>query len=314
MANEPIVWKSKILLVKTEADYGVDSGPTGALNAILATDVQLQPMEGEDVARNLELPWMGAQSTKKVALRAVLTFTVELAGSGTAGTPPAWGPIIRACGAAQIVTANTSVEYSPVTTGHESVVMHFWIGPSRHIFLGSRGTAVLSVNANGIPVIRFTMTGLFTLPADQARPVVDLSNFKEPEVATKKNTPGFTIGGLPFILRSYELNLGNQVEPRMLIGVERVVIVDKAETMQCTVEAVPYATYNPYAIALNNTLQSVVLQHGIIAGRKATITTPQAEQDRPGGLQNAQNVVEWQLGFKPLPSGTGNDQWKISLT
>lgn len=311
---DPIAWKSKILLVKTEADYGVDSGPTGALNAILATDVQLQPMEGEDVARNLELPWMGAQSTKKVALRAVLTFTVELVGSGTPGTPPAWGPVIRALGAAQVVTANTSVEYAPVSGGHESVVMHFWIGPSRHIFLGSRGTGVASINANGIPVMRYTMTGLFTLPADQARPVIDLSNFQEPEVATKKNTPVFTIGGSPFVLRSYELNLGNDVQPRMLIGTERVVIVDRAETMQATVEAVPYATYNPYAVALNNTRQAVVLQHGIIAGRKVTITTPQAEQDRPGGLQNNQNVVEWQLGFRPLPSGAGNDQWKISLT
>lgn len=89
---DPINWKSKTLLIKPEgATYGVDPVPTGAANAILATDVQLQPMEGEDVSRNLELPWMAAQSTKNVALRAVLTFTVELAGSGTAGTPPAWG-------------------------------------------------------------------------------------------------------------------------------------------------------------------------------------------------------------------------------
>lgn len=312
---DPINWKSKTLLIKPEgATYGVDPVPTGAANAILATDVQLQPMEGEDVSRNLELPWMAAQSTKKVALRAVLTFTVELAGSGTAGTPPAWGAIIRACGAAQVVTANTSVEYTPVSVGHESVGIHFYIGPSRHILLGARGTAVVSVNANGIPVIRFTMTGLFVLPADQASPVVDLLNFKEPEVATARNTPAFSIGAVPFVLRSYELNLGNDVQPRMLIGAERVVIVDKAETMQVTVEAVPYATYNPFAIALNNTRQAVTLQHGIIAGRKVTVTTPQAEQDRPGGLQNNQNVLEWQLGFKPLPSGAGNDQWKISLT
>lgn len=59
----------------------------------------------------------------------------------------------------------------------------------------------MSVNANGIPVIRFTMTGLFVLPADQASPVVDLSNFKEPEVATARNTPAFSIGSVPFVLR-----------------------------------------------------------------------------------------------------------------
>jgi hypothetical protein len=311
---DPISWKSKIILVKPEgANYGADALPTGALNAMLLTDVQLVPMEGEDVSRNIELPYMGAQETFVTAVRATLTGSFELVGSGTVGTAPAWGPMLRACAAAQIVTAATSVEYVPISDGHESVSAHFWIGPSRHVLLGAKGTAVITVNANGIPVCRVTLTGLFVLPADQARPVVDLSLFQMPQVATKANTPGLTIGALPFVMRSFELNLGNDVQARMLVGAERIVIVDRSETLRTTVEAVPYAVYNPFQRALLNTRQAITLDHGTFAGRKVQVAVGQAVQQRPAGLENNQNVVEWSLGFVPLPA-TGNDQWKITLT
>lgn len=310
---EPIKWKSKIILVGAEATYGVDPGLLAA-NAQLLTDVQIQPMEGEDVSRNLELPYQGAQEKLPTAFRAILTGSFELVGSGTAGTPPAWGPLLRACAAAQVVTANTSVEYTPVSDNHESVAMHFYIGPSRHIFLGSRGTAVITCNAQGIPVARVTITGLWTLPADNARPTgIDLSAFQKPQVASKANTPGLTIGGAPFVMRNYELNLGRDVQARMLVGAERIVIVDQAETLRTTVEAVPYATYNPFQIARDSTRQAIVLQHGTIVGRKVEISTPATVQNRPGGLENNQNTVEWALAFDVLPT-TGNDQWKIKLT
>jgi hypothetical protein len=234
-------------------------------------------------------------------------------GSGTAGTAPSWGARLRACGVAQIVTAGTSVEYVPVSDDHESVSVYFGIGPSRHILLGARGTAVITVNANGVPVCRVTLTGLFVLPADAARPTVDLTGFQLPQIATKANTPGLTIGGVPFVMRSYELNLGCDVQARMLIGAERIVIVDRNETLRTTVEAVPYATYNPYNRALLNTRTAVALDHGTIVGKRVNVETAQAVQQRPGGIENNQNVVEWSLGFVPLPAA-GNDQWKITLT
>lgn len=311
---EPISWKSKITLVKSEgATYGVDPTPTGALDAMLLTDVQLQPMEGEEVSRNLELPYLGGQETFVTAVRAILTGSFEMVGSGTAGTPPAWAAMLRACGVAQVVTANTSVEYMPVSEGHESVAVHFWIGPSRHILLGAKGTGVITINANGIPVCRVTLTGLFVLPADQTRPTVDLSKFALPQIATKANTPGLTIGALPFVMRSFELNLGCDVQARMLVGVERIVIVDRNETLTTTVEAVPYATYNPYQRALLNVRTPVILDHGTIVGRKVKIAAGAAVQQRPSGIENNQNVVEWPLGFLPLPVA-GNDQWKVTLT
>lgn len=312
---DPIYWKSKVFLVKTETEYATDPVPTAALNAMLLTDVQLQPMEGEDVSRNLERPYRGAQEELNTALRVVLTASVELVPSGTPGVAPAWGPMLRACGVAEVITVGTSVEYTSISEGDESVVAHIQIGPWRHVLLGGRGTATLTANAQGIPVARITLTGLFVLPADQAKPTnINLTAFQAPDIVTKANTPLFKIAGLPFVLRNFELNLGRDVQPRMLVGFEGIIIVDSNEALTVTVEGVPYATYNPFQRARDRTKALVEFEHGKDPGRRIRIAAGQAQQRRPSGIENNQNRAEWALAFIVLPTDAGNDQWKITLT
>lgn len=321
MALEPIKWRSKIILVKPETVYGTDPVPTGAANAMLLTDVTFQPMEGQDVSRNLETPYLGAQEEVPVGVYATLTGSFELVGSGETGVAPAWGPLLRSCGVAEVVTADAvpgdgsgTVEYSPVTDDHESVAVHFFIGPNRYVLLGARSTGEITVNALGIPVCRATITGLFTVPGVQARPAVDLDAFQAPQVASKANTPVFTIDGIAFVMRNFSLNLGCDVQARMLVGLERIVIVDKAEQISCQVEAVPMTTYNPVQRALTPApRQPIVLQHGTIAGKRVKIEAENAVQRRFAGGTENQRIEEWPLTFSPLPSA-GDDQWKITLT
>lgn len=308
----PIFWKTKALLAKIETVYGTDVVPTGAANAILATDVSFSPMEGEDVSRNLERATMGASSSYPSGLRSQLSFSVEAVGSGTVAVAPGWGPLLRMCAVAQVITATVKVEYTPISTAHESGTIYFSIGATRHVMTGCRGTAVLRVNAQGIPVIVFTITGLFATPSEQTAPTPVYTAFQTPQVATKVNTPTFTIGGAAFVLRDAEFDLGNDVQPRLLIGSESILIVDKAESFTATVEAVPVSTYNPYSIAQAGTAQAIQLIHGTVAGRKVQIDLPSATQGRLGQYSQQQNIVEWQLPFTPLPSA-GDDQWKITL-
>lgn len=143
----PMKWRTKILLAKIESTYGVDSVPTAALNAILATEVVYTPMEGSDVSRDLEHPYLGAQGTIPAELQAKLSFKVELAPSGTPGVAPAWGPLLRGCAMAQTIVASTSVRYNPITDTHESLTIHFWIDTTRYVMLGARGNAKLMVSA-----------------------------------------------------------------------------------------------------------------------------------------------------------------------
>lgn len=306
-------WKSKILLAKIESAYGQDPTPTGVANAVLATDVVLSPMEGSDVSRDLETPYLGPQSTIPAELHSKITFKVELQGSGAAGTAPAWGALARACALAETIVASTSVTYNPITDSHESVAIYLWVDTTQYVLPGSRGTCQVKITAQGIPYLEFEFTGLFTQPSEQARVTPTLTAFQKPNVASKANTPTFTINAINFVMRSFTLNLGNVVENRFLIGAESVVITDKADMIETTVEAMVLGTFNPFALAAAQTPVEVKLIHGTAAGKIITINAPSAQIQRTKGLENSQNIVEWPLSLVPLPT-SGNDQWTLKLT
>lgn len=309
----PKFWRKKILLAKIEEVYGADSVPTGALNAILATDVSLTPMEGQDLSRALDQPWFGAQPTVPVDLHAKLSFKVELAGSGAAGTAPAWGPILRACGLAQTISAGVSVTYNPITDNPESATLYLNVDGTLMRLLGARGTMTARVAASGIPYLEFEMTGLYTAPTDAAAPVPDYAAFQKPLHGSAANTPVFTLGGTSLVMRSFMLNLGNAVEGRFLIGAENILITDRTSTIEATVEAVALATFDPFSRAAAQTDQAIVLTHGTAAGNIVTLNVPKAQMQRPAGLEQNQNIVEWPLRLVPIPSA-GNDEFTLTLT
>lgn len=305
-------WRSKTILAKLETTYGVDSTPTGAANAMLVSDVTYAPMDGEDVPRNLERTFFGAQTSLPVGLRSVLSFSIELVGSGTAGTAPAWGPLMRACGAAQVLTPGAKVEYTPITDNPESVSIYFDVDGTKHVLLGSCGTWVYRLNAQGIPVLAFTFTGLFTLPAEAAKPTPVYTGFQAPQIASTTNTPTFTVGGVGMKLRTFEVTLGNVITPRLLIGYEAILITDRNEQMAVQVEAEELTTYNPFQKAQAATQEAVVLAHGTVAGKRVRFDAPYAVLQRLTGYENQDGIMEWPLSFSLQPSA-GNDQWKITL-
>lgn len=311
----PVLWKNKILLAKNEVTYGTDPVPTGAANAILAVDVALSPMEGEDVGRNLDLPYFGHQGTIAAAIHQKLSFKVELAPSGTAGTAPAWGPLLRACGMAQVITPGVSVAYNPITDSPESVTIYLWVGGTLFKLTGARGTCVLRVNAQGIPYLEFEFTGLYVAAAETARATPTLTAFQKPQIGSRANTPTFTVNAVPLILRQFALDIGNAVEGRFLIGTnaENIIITDRQSSIEALVEAVPLTTLNPFTLAQNSTNMAVQLVHGTGAGRVSTLAIPVAQLQRPAGIENSQNIAEWPLRFNATPSA-GNDEFTLTLT
>src|SRR5690606_38948214 len=134
---------------------------------------------------------------------------VELVGSGTAGTAPAWGPLLRACGVSETIVPATSVTYQPITNAQESGTLHFWIGGTRQIVKGVRGDARFRFPAQGIPYIEFDLTGLYGDPAEAAPATPTLTGFQKPVIVTKTNTPTFTINAVAMVLREFSLALNN---------------------------------------------------------------------------------------------------------
>ncbi|WP_316191309.1 MULTISPECIES: phage tail tube protein [unclassified Bradyrhizobium] len=309
----PIFWRKQVLLAKIETAYGTDPTLTGALNGILAKNISIQPMDGSDVSRDLITPNFGNQPSIPAELHVTINFDVELAGSGTAGTAPAWGPLLRACGCAEVIAASTSVTYTPITDNIESVYLKFWVGGTLHAIKGARGSAKLTLNAQSIPMISYSLMGLWVAPSEVAAATPTLTSFKKPLIVNKTNTPTFTVNSVPLVMRNFSFDLANQVEPRMLVNSESVLITDHREQIDFTCESVPVSTLDPYSLANAQTTVPVSLVHGLTPGNIVTLSTPTAEFKRPTGYQQNQGVAEWPLSMLALPDA-GNDQFSLALT
>ncbi|MBN9530517.1 MAG: hypothetical protein J0H82_30195 [Alphaproteobacteria bacterium] len=79
--------------------------PTSASNMILLKDVDLTPIDGQTVERGLVQPAYGNQGKMLTGNHTKLTFKVEIAGSGAAGTAPLYDPLLQGCGLSPTVMA-----------------------------------------------------------------------------------------------------------------------------------------------------------------------------------------------------------------
>lgn len=295
-------------LAKIETTYGVDAVPTGAANAMLMTDVAFTPMEGQEVSRDLLLPYLGHQGVELTGLYARLQGSVEIAGSGIAGTAPAYGPLLRACGMAEAEEAGVSVSYQPVSEDEEAASIYFNADGVRHILLGARGTWTASLAPNQIPRFRFDLMGLLGTITDVALPTVDVATFVRPLVVNKANTV-MSLFDWTAIAESLALDYGNQVEARFLIGADSMEITDRRSTGTAVVEAKSLATKDWFAIAKARSRGALSAIHGTMAGNIVEFDAGQVELGRPTQGQT-QGILNYSLPLM-LCHGSGDDELSV---
>lgn len=300
--------RMRSILAKVETTYGTDATPTGAANALQLVNSEFRPMEGEEVSRNLMLPFMGHQGVTLVGLYGQLTGEVELAGAGAPGTAPAYGPLLRGCGFAEVINAGVDVQYQPVSSGHESLSIYFNLDGVRHVLLGARGTWVLNLNAKQIPRLQMTFTGLLGTITDAALPAGVLTGWKKPLPVGKANTT-FSLHGHSGPLESLSINLGADIQPRHLINAESIEYVDRQMTGSAVLEAVSIAAKDWYSIAVAETLGALAVTHGVAAGNIVQLDADAVQIGRPGYGAN-QKIVNNSL---PLFLRSGGTEFKITV-
>lgn len=101
----PEITRREVLLARIETTYGVDPTPTGASHAIAAYNVNPMPIEQILVPRDRVLNYKGNFDNLVAANYGGIEFEVEIAGAGTAGQAPGYGPLLRACGFGQVLNA-----------------------------------------------------------------------------------------------------------------------------------------------------------------------------------------------------------------
>lgn len=97
--------RKRSILAKIEGTYGTDPVPTGAANAILVRNLNINPLAATVVGRALIRPFLGEVDHLNANTHVGIDMEVEVTGAGTAGTAPAYGPLLRACGLSETILA-----------------------------------------------------------------------------------------------------------------------------------------------------------------------------------------------------------------
>jgi hypothetical protein len=306
----PLLSRKRTILAKTEVTYGTDPTPTGAANAILVRNLNITPLNAELVSRDLVRPYLGASEQLIASSYVSVEFEVEMAGSGTAGTAPAYGPLLLACGMAATTSAGVSVTYAPVSSSFGSVTIYYNADGVLHKLTGARGNVEMDITVGQIPVFKFSFTGLYNAPTDTAAPAVTYTAFQNPLAANSDNTSAFSLYSFSGALQSLSVNMGNAVNYRTLIGAEDVLMTDRQVSGQAVFEAPLIASKDYFAAALGSALGTLDITHGTVAGNRVQISSTKAKVTNPT-YQDQNGIQMLQVGFNLVPSTTGNDEVSI---
>ncbi len=305
--------RNVVLAVKEETTNGTDSVPTSLANSILAKVSDVQPVVAEFVDRDNIRPYLGSNGKVQVSVHAELTIEFELAGAAAAGTVPGWAAILKACGYGETVVAVTSVTYKPISASFKSVSIYYWLDGLLHKMIGCMGTATMTLNARGIPMVSVKLTGFYSSTTDVTLPTDSVyTAFQAPQAVNKVNTTAFTLHGISTAFDEFSVDLGNNVVYRNMPTLEEVLITDRKVSGSISIPMTSIATKAWHDTVRDGTLAALSMTHGSGAGKIITVSAPKVQLISPQ-YQDKDGVVHLQLGLDFQPNA-GNDEIQIAIT
>ncbi|ARO88180.1 hypothetical protein EBAPG3_010540 [Nitrosospira lacus] len=304
-------FRKKALLTKIETTYATDALPTGVANAILCLNVNITPMENEMIDRNREQAFFGHQAQLPVNTTVRLDYEVELVGSGTLGTAPAWGPLVRACAFAETISAGVSVAYNPISSAIESVTQYFNLDGVLHKLLGCRGSVSMKISAKGNPVFAFKTMGLYGGISDAVMPTQTLTAWKDSIAVNNANTSAFALHGYAGKLYDMNIDLATKLVHRNLVGTEDIQLTDREPAGDIVIEATNIATKDFWTISKAATLGALTITHGTVAGYKVKIDAPNVQLINPS-YEDRDGFAAAKMGLRFMPGSSGNDELTIT--
>ncbi len=310
-----LLLRKRLILIETESSYGTDPTPDGA-DAVLVRDLSITPQSSDVVSRDLIRPYLGASQQLLANTKVECTFSVELAGSGTAGTAPQYGKAIQACGLSETIAANTSVKYEPESSGFNSITIHYNIDGVRHKVTGCRGNLTLNATVGEIPSLDFAFTGIYNAPDDTALPTPTYANQDDPVIFKNGNTSSFQLLSYAGALQSISMDLGTSLVYRELVGgTKEVLITDRAVSGSVSIEAVLMATKDFFAAAVDDdaALGNLQFTHGSVAGNIVQFTSSKVDiGDVSYGDQDGIAMLE--IPYTCVPDSAANAEFDLIYT
>ena len=222
----PKLAERTLILLKKEAEYGVDPNPSPDKDFVAVADVSVTP----DVTYLDPAAMDGSLSPRegRAGRRFItVTFTHEL--QLNAGEPFTTAPIVpalEACGFAEVAPG----VFQPVSSGFSSCTIWVYYDGLLWKINGCRGNVEFNFTAGEWATLNFTFTGLYSAPTDEDLPL---------QWTERGSAPLKCIGGElkawgltpPPVINALTLNMNNEIQTPPSItgrhGITHVVITNR---------------------------------------------------------------------------------------
>lgn len=307
--------RNSAILAKIETTQGTDASPSGSSNALLVSDQTVDPLVANNVTRDLIRNYFGASEQLVGTAYVMVEFTVELQGSGTAATAPAWGALLRACGFAESGLVSYAA-YAPDTPANQkSATIYYYDDGVLHKLLGAKGTVEVAMGVGESPALKFRFLGVNGGITAVSVASTTLTAWKTPLVVTDTNTGDVTFGGTysagavsggtAYTSKGLQLNLGNAVQFTALLGGESIDITGREVIGSIELDLTAAQEVTFMATVLANSVQSLSLIHGSSTGYIVGIAMAAVQLINPKKTEiNGRRLIGYDL--RSVPSA-GND-------
>lgn len=313
--------RDSLITAALEGTSGVDATPSHTTDAVLYYAQGLEcSVKGLFVDRDVIRGGMGAPDKLLYARRGSIGYSVDLAGSGAAGTAPAWGRQLQAAGMAETISAGNRVEYTPVSASLKTLThWAYWAGVRRKFVYCSANSAKVRLKAGEPPMLDLGYSSLVQdLPDASANPTPTLTAWKRPLAVGPLGTAkirlggtysaGVVSGGTEYDFSEFSLDLAPSVQDVPLVTAEAIDIDNRNPSASVILQL--NASQEAAMHALMGSSISVGVSHGTTAGNKLVVWCTSgvvtAVEDAPQG-----NKLLTRVDFSLPPIAVAGDEFRI---
>lgn len=297
-----------LTLAKIESTEGTDAEPAIADAVLCVGKPQWTPLAANYGDRDYVDGRSGAKPQFIGAPHGLMTLNTDLTAGGDSedlDALPQWTALLRACGFAATLTADTKVDFTPVSAAYPSATIRANIDRVDGAILGARGNCVISGSAGQVPQMAFSLMGIRTAIAAADPESGSLPDFAEGLPISAGNTT-VSIGGTSLCVNDFSIDCGRSPTFDDLAGCRTVRINRRRMSGRLTLDMPDLATKNLIEEAAAETLQAVVITHGTADGSVVVLTMPKV-QLKPGVFSDRDGLLSLPLDLQITPSGSEDD-------
>lgn len=268
-------FKKKLLL------WGIGDVLPNQLKAVETKDVDIS-FEGETVEQEKDGESWGANKKHRTTDKVKITGKVAFAGSGTAGTAPAYRDLFLMAGHSETVALDT-VTYTPETTNEGFGTVAFLLDGQFHMGKSAQAEIKLSANSGELGYWEFEISMVGgTIPIAKPVDLITLiDGYQTPKAVNFANTPVFKLGTKDYAMKTFSHTTGNEVTSLDMVNHQSSMISDRKPMVSIAVGAPQLSEINLYQKAWDGDEMPLIMEHGTVVGHKIQLNYPAVAIDIP---------------------------------